>query len=249
MANEMRDLSKYILFFINCLTFICGMVLLFLGIYLHTQYSTYYDFMDSSFYTFAIWCLVMGVIVCLVSFLGLYGSIREDYCALLAFSVALTIVLCLEIAMGVGAFAMANEDKLVRSIARKMKNSMNNYGPIKNQGVTKVWDILQTDFKCCGVEFPGDWAMTPWSRKNPQSDELPNSCCQALPLKSPYCRISSEELYEIGCIVALEQSSTKNAGALGAVACILGIGQILLVIAAIKLMKQVQRPKACPPFY
>ncbi len=26
-----------------------------------------------------------------------------------------------------------------------------------------VWDILQTDFSCCGVDFPENWSQTPWA--------------------------------------------------------------------------------------
>eukprot|EP00095_Tigriopus_kingsejongensis_P009764 maker-scaffold422_size175911-snap-gene-0.37 protein:Tk09764 transcript:maker-scaffold422_size175911-snap-gene-0.37-mRNA-1 annotation:"cd63 antigen" len=248
--SEMQDLSKYILFFINCITFICGVVLLFLGVYLHAQLSTYYDFMDSALYTFAVWCLILGVVVCLVSFLGLYGSIKEDHCALLAFAITLGIVICLELCLGVGAFAMAQEDRLVQSIAKKMKKSMRHYGEAtEEEGTTKVWDILQTDFKCCGVEFPGDWSMTRWSRRNDQTDKLPASCCHALPLQSPYCRVSSPELHDLGCIVALERASKKNSGALGAVGCIVGLGQILLVVAAVRLMRGLKRPQNCPPCY
>ena len=70
MGGDLKDVTKYFLFFINCVTFICGLVLFFLGIVLQTRYKTYFEFMDSSLYSISVWCLVMGVVVCLVSFLG-----------------------------------------------------------------------------------------------------------------------------------------------------------------------------------
>ena len=68
--GDLKSVSKYFLFGINLVAFICGIILFFLGVVLQTQYSTYFNFLDSSFYSISLWCLVMGVIVCLVSFLG-----------------------------------------------------------------------------------------------------------------------------------------------------------------------------------
>ena len=132
-----------------------------------------------------------------------------------------------------------------------------------------VWDILQTDFKCCGVDFPGDWSMTPWSRSRSRSsrrgNELPESCCSALPLHQissgsssvaeggadhgATCTTSSADHFDLGCIDALEYSSRRNACAIGAIACVVGFGQIFLLVAACQLMKGLKRPEACYPCF
>ena len=115
---------------------------------------------------------------------GLYGSIKEHYCALLAFSILLSLVIAFEICLGVSAFALAQENRLTSAVAEKLEQSLDNYGRAGHEGVTKsekrrsflslyapqppscisVWDILQTDLDCCGVSFPGDWSMTHWAR-------------------------------------------------------------------------------------
>ena len=119
-----------------------------------------------------------------------------------------------------------------------------------------VWDILQTDFDCCGVSFPGDWSMTHWARSRESgrgeraSTALPSSCCSnALALGSDECAVDSEDSSAVGCIDALADSSRRNAGTLGGMACVLGMGQIVLVVAACHLMRRVKKPPACPPFY
>ena len=38
-----------------------------------------------------------------------------------------------------------------------MNTSLNNYGEDAHQGVTETWDIMQNDFKCCGVNNYTDW--------------------------------------------------------------------------------------------
>ena len=68
--GDLKQMSKYFLFFINCVTFICGLVLFFTGIVLHSRYSSYFDFLNNSFFSISTWSLVMGVLLCLVSFLG-----------------------------------------------------------------------------------------------------------------------------------------------------------------------------------
>ncbi|CAM6055150.1 unnamed protein product [Sphagnum tenellum] len=135
--SDLKSVSKYFLFFINCVTFICGLVLLFIGVVLQTQYSSYFDFLEGSFLSVSVWCIVMGVVVAAVSFLGLYGAIREDYRSLLAFSVCLGVVICLEIALGISALALANEDKLAKSIGKRMAKSLEAYNQTGHEGVTK----------------------------------------------------------------------------------------------------------------
>ncbi len=97
--------------------------------------------------------------------------------------------------------------------------------------------------------------MTYWARsirkggRGGDGAELPSSCCAKLALDSDECAVTSPDRHSVGCIDALSASSRKNAGTLGAIACLLGAGQILLVVAACCLMKRVNKPKACPPFY
>jgi hypothetical protein len=73
--SNFHVVSKHLLFSINCITFICGLILFFLGVVLQAQYATYFEFLDDSFYSVSLWCLAVGVIVCLVSFLGENGVI------------------------------------------------------------------------------------------------------------------------------------------------------------------------------
>ena len=98
--------------------------------------------------------------------------------------------------------------------------------------------------------------MTYWARHRESVNReladtaLPSSCCSnALVLGSEDCAIDSEDRNSVGCIDALATSSRRNAGTLGGIACVLGMGQIMLVVAACQLMKGVEKPPACPPFY
>ena len=69
-SSELKSASKMFLFAINLVTFILGLVLVLLGAYLQIQFDFYVAFLDDAFYSLASWCITMGVIVCVVSFLG-----------------------------------------------------------------------------------------------------------------------------------------------------------------------------------
>ena len=79
---------------------------------------------------------------------------------------------------------------------------------------------------------------------------LPDSCCSKLPL-GHMCKMGSQEMpssaHTGGCLEAMGASTKKNAGALGAIASLVGLGQVCLVVAACHLLKQLKRPEKCAP--
>ncbi len=62
--------SKYLLFAINLVTLVFGLVLFFLGVVLQTTYANYDHFLETAFHSLSLWCVCMGVAVCVISFLG-----------------------------------------------------------------------------------------------------------------------------------------------------------------------------------
>ena len=41
-----------------------------------------------------------------------------------------------------------------------MKQGLQEYKKKDHDGVTQTWDIMQSDFKCCGVDSYKDWTTT-----------------------------------------------------------------------------------------
>ena len=72
-----------------------------------------------------------------LTFTGLYGAIRENYCSLLAFSISLGFIILMELALGVSAFALAQQNRLSHSIGKRMKLSLDSYNQTGHEGVTK----------------------------------------------------------------------------------------------------------------
>ena len=64
------------------------------------------------------------------------GSLREDYCSLLSFAVCLGLLIAVEWAVGVAAFAVANKSG-AGPLAANMKRSMQQYAQQDEQQLTK----------------------------------------------------------------------------------------------------------------
>ena len=98
--------------------------------------------------------------------------------------------------------------------------------------------------------------MTAWGRRQQRQGAsssgsgafLPESCCARLAYGET-CRVDSEFAHERGCLEALEVSAKSNAGALGAVACAIGLGQVALIVAACQMIKRVEKPTSMAPFF
>ncbi len=45
------------------------------------------------------------------------------------------------------------------------------------KGVTDTWDIIQSDFKCCGSANYTDWAARFPAPGTPAPAKVPDSCC------------------------------------------------------------------------
>ena len=99
-----------------------------------------------------------------------------------------------------------------------------------------AWNLIQTEFTCCGVKKASDWIFESGPFKHPQ---LPESCCTAVHLSQPQvrfqfhyftkidkyimiffnlkCHINNPTLgpYEKGCLEGLELAIFENAGFIG----------------------------------
>ena len=73
-----------------------------------------------------------------------------------------------QVAAGIATFVLKGDMKT--EITKNMEKSLKNYGSEGHDGVTQTWDLVQKEFKCCGVE---DW--TDW--KEVTGDAVPDSCC------------------------------------------------------------------------
>eukprot|EP00095_Tigriopus_kingsejongensis_P002024 maker-scaffold1627_size33010-snap-gene-0.10 protein:Tk02024 transcript:maker-scaffold1627_size33010-snap-gene-0.10-mRNA-1 annotation:"tetraspanin-18" len=124
--------------------------------------------------TAAIILIVVSVIVIIVTFLGCCGALKENRCMLgIYFTLLLTMFIVLIVGAVIGYSQSLDELKkpLISSTTKYDADSDNK----KISTLTKAWNRVQTDFKCCGVDSYQDWNGNRYLEG--KGVEVPTSCC------------------------------------------------------------------------
>ncbi|XP_015905098.2 CD63 antigen-like [Parasteatoda tepidariorum] len=204
MFKTMRKV-KFILVLINFIFVVCGIALIAVGVLGTKKHMT--EFLDSKFLTAPVICIVVGCVMFVVAFLGCCGAIRHNHFMVIAFAVLVFILMILEVAGGVAAYYYKDE---VQDFLKK-----NMYVSLiqQKEGSVEIWDELQYEFECCGVEGPDDYTK--------MNFKVPNSCCK------DNAECSESNAYTKGCFVQLHDKIKKN------ITIIIGVA---IGIAAIQLL-------------
>ncbi|XP_072484851.1 tetraspanin-15 isoform X1 [Notamacropus eugenii] len=164
------SLVVYSLFF-----WFIGALILSVGIYAEVERQRYKT-LESAFLAPAIILILLGVIMFIVSFVGVLASLRDNFCLLQSFMYILGICLIIELIGGVVALIFRNQtiEFLNDNIRRGIKNYYDDLD-FKN-----IMDFVQEQFKCCGGEDYKDWAMNQYHDCNapgPLACGVPYTCC------------------------------------------------------------------------
>ncbi len=106
------------------------------------------------------------------------------------------------------------------AVIDNMQRGMDNYDvDAKHAGVTDTWNVVQSDFKCCGVNNFTDWKVTNFSVSH--DDSVPDSCCVHESKdcgKGFFDKINpTEKINEDGCFDKLEKFIIDNIELVGGI--------------------------------
>jgi len=257
--DKSKRTAKILLIFVNVCTLICSIILFVVGVMMTASHANIHREWEAGegFLNASIICIVISLVLALVGSMGLVGAVRENRCLLIAFCVFLGMLICVEISIGVSLLALAREHNLGAVVSAKMTSSMRRYDKEGHDGLTKVWDVVQTELNCCGVTNATDWFRNYSRNKNKSKKILPESCCATKPFQTfgngrqYHCTYgdSQHPHNKIGCLGALEESIKRNEGIISAVTVVVALGQIGLIVASVHLMKNTKKPSSCPPCY
>ncbi|KAG6937279.1 tetraspanin 15 [Chelydra serpentina] len=166
---------KFTLITYSTLFWLIGALVLAIGIYAEVERQKYKT-LESAFLAPAIILILLGIVMFLVSFVGVLASLRDNICLLQAFMYILGICLFIELVGGVVALIFRNQtiDFLNDNIRRGIKNYYDDLD-FKN-----IMDFVQKQFKCCGGEDFKDWSTNPYhecSAPGPLACGVPYTCC------------------------------------------------------------------------
>merc|ERR1712038_54885 len=76
----------------------------------------------------------------------------------------------------IGGIALAASGTQLVDLKTPLQETMGDYVQGGDDPVTQVWDDIQQEYECCGVEGPQDWSeFGPFNQG--QTPNTPTSCC------------------------------------------------------------------------
>lgn len=206
------QMMKTVLFVFNIFLTLSGIGIIIAGALILTQMADFNRIAESDLVKLAIAMIVGGAIVTIVAFVGCLGAMRESYTLLMAFAGFLMCIFIMELTVGICAAVFKTDYKVAfkESLSESLRHVLssrggnNNYYEVSNRdrgsssGVYQsgtaydaidgrdknYWDVLQRQFKCCGVDGPKDWP----------DNIRPISCCL-----DKFCWGDTAVYHQVGC--------------------------------------------------
>jgi len=221
-------LIKYLLFFFNLIWLALGGTILYFGFRIASFSGNIQELIDVNMKAGAIVILAAGFVIFLIAFLGCCGAIKENSCMLSTYGL---VILILVIAQCVGVyFAFRYKTDVKDTITKEVNITMHKYD--NDVKVRKLVQDLQSQFECCGAKDYNDY-------KPPYA--YPASCCGQSYENNVAQTCGFNDLkYKSGCIDVIEKTVTNALGGLGGVAIGLVLIQLLIIVSACCLAREVR---------
>jgi len=222
-----------VLLVVNLIIFVCGVAVLGGGIYMQVEMSKYLDFLDNQAVSTAIVLIIIGALIALVAFLGCCGSCTSNACLMKTYGALLIILLIAEIGTAVAIYVFKGDVKDL--VNTNMKSTLKNYGKEDFPAPTESWNLLQHNFKCCGVTKFGDWLD---AEELKIKNSVPDSCCRSETvgcgegLADKTTTQVEDKIYTNGCLSTFEDEIEGNVGIAAGIGVGIAVIQLITIIAA-----------------
>ncbi|XP_061183828.1 CD63 antigen-like [Saccostrea echinata] len=222
---------KILLFVFNLIFVIAGAGLIGAGATVQFKFKDYFILLGGQFSSAAALLIAVGVIIFFIALFGCIGAWKENYCCVMIYAVLLVIIFILEISAGIAGYVYHGE--VETQVKKLMGDTQQKYQPGKDEA--KVWDTVQTEFKCCGVTNYTEWEAL-------LNNTVPKSCCK----KSANTCTGSEadiptNIYTEGCLSKFETFVKDNIFIVGGVGIGLAFVQIVGILFAFCLARALKK--------
>ncbi|XP_077450561.1 tetraspanin-15 [Stigmatopora argus] len=166
---------KFILFSYAIVWWLIGGFILAIGIYAEVERQRYKT-LEGVFLAPALILIILGIVMFIVSFIGVLASLRDNIDLLKVFMYTLAVCLILELLGGILALVFRNQtvDLLNKNIRKGIVNYYDDLD-FKN-----IMDFVQKKFACCGGQDFTDWSVNMYhncSARGPLACGVPYTCC------------------------------------------------------------------------
>ncbi|XP_010361124.1 tetraspanin-15 [Rhinopithecus roxellana] len=166
---------KFSLTIYSTVFWLIGALVLSVGIYAEVERQKYKT-LESAFLAPAIILILLGVVMFMVSFIGVLASLRDNLYLLQTFMYILGICLIMELIGGVVALTFRNQT--IAFLNDNIRRGIENY--YDDLDFKNIMDFVQKKFKCCGGEDYRDWSKNQYhdcSAPGPLACGVPYTCC------------------------------------------------------------------------
>ncbi|XP_076750053.1 uncharacterized protein LOC143422947 [Xylocopa sonorina] len=213
-----------------------GIMIMSVGTTIYAVYEDFSHFLDPSYFSPATLLIVVGILIFLIAFMGCCGALRESTCMVLIFAVSLSIVLILELAAAISAYAL--QDRIKDLLAEKINATMHQYDRFAES--RDAINFLQSRLHCCGYKGYEDWNKI-WG-----NNTIPDSCFVNVD-ESYRCTFSTYNsvcmFYKTGCIENLSIVVYRSALYIGTGAVAIALIQLTGIMFACMLGRAIRRQK------
>ncbi|XP_072236485.1 tetraspanin-15 [Leuresthes tenuis] len=166
---------KFTLFSYACIWWLIGGFILAVGIYAEVERQRYKT-LEGVFLAPAIILILLGVVMFIVSLIGVLASLRDNLTLLKMFMYTLTVCLILELLGGVLGLVFRNQT--VELLNKNIQRGIVNY--YDDLDFKNIMDFVQEKFQCCGAREFNDWEVNMYhncSAPGPLACGVPYTCC------------------------------------------------------------------------
>ncbi|KAG2462194.1 tetraspanin-15 [Polypterus senegalus] len=166
---------KFTLIAYSTVFWLIGGFIMAIGIYAEVERQKYKT-LDGVFLAPAIILILLGIVMFIVSFIGVLASLRDNLTLLQVFLYTLTVCLIIELLGGVIALLFKN--KTMDILNQNIRKGISNY--YDDLDFKNIMDFVQKKFKCCGGEDFTDWKANMYhtcTAPGPLACGVPYTCC------------------------------------------------------------------------
>ncbi|XP_017779847.1 PREDICTED: CD63 antigen-like [Nicrophorus vespilloides] len=225
MSYKTNNSIRYLLYGVNLLFMLTGIVITSVGLTQKIRYKNYLELIEDQYVFVPNYLIAIGICIFLISIIGWCGAVHENSFLTLMFSTFLLLVFFLEVSAGFGGYLLRTTTRptLLRSF--NLPDNMYNM----------TWHRLQREFRCCGIVGPSDWTNVTGGG---DFIELPPSCCK---VPGKICTLYSKDIHENGCFQPFLEFIEDNSSTIEYVGFVLSALQIIGIVFACHLSSEFRK--------
>lgn len=205
----------------NLLSLCVGISLSLFGFIFITVLKYENSFSSFLIHFFTITILIIGVVIVGLFILGLVVLITENSLGVAIFTVGLIFCSILLLSLGIWSHTVSTNEKFITRIYNEINQSMIlfNETDLKSLNTQRV-NLLQSKFKCCGLNNYMEWKTNQKLNKNSilKKDfllnkdqvpfDLPDSCCIESEINCGKGYVSNRTVFTNGCFSIFQEYLT-----------------------------------------